>query len=630
MTSQQEVSEDEAEDESSRRSSPETKARAPHEGRLGTAGDTTASTANEREASARMTLLGVVPALVIALPAFLFVCAATWKASWASLGRDQGIFQYVGWAVARGDVLYRDVRDVNGPVIAMVHLIFQKLGGEDEHRFRVLDLLASGIAFVITGALVPSMAGASPPTTSATKTMRAATVIPWALAAWVMLSAQYLVYGFWDSAQRESFLGWFVIVAMALQAAITSKPDRRVRTRATWMLAASGALSAIPWLGKPTFVLFTLAQVIALLVEPGDTWRDRLRRLFVFAGGSAAGLVVPLLFLVLYGDVKAWMRITFVDVPTMYRFIWPRPAWAIVSLPGYDTMSLTAGLTSLALLVMIVAGKLPRRTLPIALMPVLGLVSVIAQGKGFPYHFHPVTLGTTLAWLVAMGVLWRSSASLPWRAVVVVAAGLVSARSVHYARIAPYPDAPGADMRDKASLESATRLAAYDRVDFFPRALRDAAEYVEASTSPNDRVQTYGMDAYVLFLAKRKSATPYIYAYDLNADAALHGSFDPGGLVPNDAEQARIHALRDDHARDMLERLERAPPPAFVFIDRSPLMSFEDSVEDFSYHCPEAARWLAEHYRQTVSYEGIRVWLRNDVMTPVRHEPPEPGKPLGG
>ena len=41
------------------------------------------------------------------------------RASWTPLGRDQGIFQYVAWAVAQGDVDYRDVRDVNGPLIAL-------------------------------------------------------------------------------------------------------------------------------------------------------------------------------------------------------------------------------------------------------------------------------------------------------------------------------------------------------------------------------------------------------------------------------------------------------------------------------------------------------------------------------
>jgi hypothetical protein len=131
------------------------------------------------------------------------------------------------------------------------------------------------------------------------------------------------------------------------------------------------------------------------------------------------------------------------------------------------------------------------------------------------------------------------------------------------------------------------------------------------------------MDAYVLFLAHRKSATPYIYAYDLNVDNALHGSFDPGGLQPTTTEAARIQAMRDAHVSDLFARVERKPPAAFVFIDRSPLMTHVDAVEDFSVHCPEVAVWLTEHYRQTADFDGIRVWLRDDLARQAEERAPD-------
>jgi hypothetical protein len=196
---------------------------------------------------------------------------------------------------------------------------------------------------------------------------------------------------------------------------------------------------------------------------------------------------------------------------------------------------------------------------------------------------------------------------------VVVASVLVGARAIFLAWTAPYPAAPPRDAREKSSLESAARLSAFDRIDYFPRALRDAAEYVAARTNADDRVQLYAMDPYLLFLAGRRSASPYIYAYDLNVDAALHGSFDPDGLRPKPAEIERIRAMRDAHEKDLVERLRRAPPAAFVFVDRSPLMSWQGAVEDFEVHCPEAAAWVESRYRQTAEFDGIRVWLRDDV-----------------
>jgi len=536
------------------------------------------------------------------------VVRANERASWASLGRDQGIFQYVAWAVGQGEVAYRDIRDVNGPVVMMVHLFFQLLGGREEHRFRLLDLLITGASFLIAGACLPRIV----------KKQDRFTSLGWAAAAWVALSAQYVVYGFWDTAQRESFLDWFVLVSISLFALTQAATfDRRTKI----LLAISGALSFIPWLGKPTFAIFTLAQLATLLALPvqGVTRRDRLRQLGWFALGGAIGILPPLLFLLARGDIRSFAKITFVDVPTMYRFIWPRPPSAILFLPGYKEIATRAALTTLGLLALIGARRLPLRAVPIALMPLFGLVSVVVQAKGFPYHFHPVTLGTTFGWLVALAALWpvvierSKQGTIAIRVAVLGAAIGVGVHAQFLASVAPYPLPPAETARDAVSLESAERLAAFDRVDYFPRALRDAAEYVAKRTTPSDRVQTYGMDAYLLFLANRKSATPYVYAYDLNADAALAGSYDPGGIHPTDAEAQKIRALRDAHATDLLARLERTPPKVFVFIDRSPLMSYVDSVTDFSTHCPDAARWVAANYRQTADFEGIRVWLRNDV-----------------
>ncbi|HVJ89508.1 MAG TPA: hypothetical protein VM580_06860 [Labilithrix sp.] len=569
-----------------------------------------------RPAVRRMAAIAVrfgamLPALLVSLPAAFWVWGATVRASWSTLGRDQGIFQYIAWAVSQGDVAYRDVRDVNGPVITMVHALFLRLGGADEHRFRTLDLFVTGISFAIAGVLIPSLSMSE-------RAVRVRERIAWAFAATVLLLSQYVVYGFWDTAQRESFLDWFVLVSIALVATRGASGDLRSRLTLVTLLGA-GALSFVPWFGKPTFASFTAVEIVALLVSP-EPFVYRVRRVGVFLAGGMLGAAVPLAFVAFRGDLASWATITFVDVPRMYRFIWPRSASAIFSLPGYASIAWTTLLTSAGLALLILLRILPRRTLPIVAMPLLGILSVIVQAKGFPYHFHPVTLGISFGWLVALFALWDTEATrrLPFgttlrRAVVVVASVLVGARAIFLAWTAPYPAAPPRDAREKSSLESAARLSAFDRIDYFPRALRDAAEYVAARTNADDRVQLYAMDPYLLFLAGRRSASPYIYAYDLNVDAALHGSFDPDGLRPKPPEIERIRAMRDAHEKDLVERLRRAPPAAFVFVDRSPLMSWQGAVEDFEVHCPEAAAWVESRYRQTAEFDGIRVWLRDDV-----------------
>ena len=102
-------------------------------------------------------LRAIAPGLLVALPGALAVWDASVRASWATLGRDQGIFQYVAWASAQGDVLYRDVRDVNGPLVAMVHRVGLMLGGADEHRFRSLDLLVTALVAAFAGGCLASL-----------------------------------------------------------------------------------------------------------------------------------------------------------------------------------------------------------------------------------------------------------------------------------------------------------------------------------------------------------------------------------------------------------------------------------------------------------------------------------------
>jgi hypothetical protein len=166
--------------------------------------------------------------------------------------------------------------------------------------------------------------------------------------------------------------------------------------------------------------------------------------------------------------------------------------------------------------------------------------------------------------------------------------------------------------------------------DFFPFELRQAANYLRRHTETTDRVQTYGMDPYLLFLAGRLSATPYIYAYDLNADAALAGG--TGGR-PDDIQAERIRAMRDANETDLLARLDANPAAAFVFIDNSPLISGTNAWDDFEQHCPRAAAWVHTRYREAERFGHDHIWLRLDRIPrqpePVQDQPIDEDPALG-
>ena len=577
-----------------------------------------------RFASARLVRALLVP-LVIALPPLFWVVTATKRASLTTLGRDQGIFQYVAWALQQGAVDYREVRDVNGPLTHLVHTAFLALGGGDEYRFRVLDLAVTGASYALLGFLAPGL--------FASRKSGLLDRFGWAFAGWVVLSGQYLLYGFWDTAQRESFFDWFMLPSVAIQIAAHGAPARPYRGR---LLVIAGALSVIPWFGKPTYPVFTLVQ-IAVLLWDRDLTGERSRALAAFAFGGVIGAATQIVFVVAYGDLAAFARIQLVDVPAMYRFIWPRAISDIFSESWRSTQAIFGLFGAMVLIALVCLGEMPRRAVLLALVPICGVASVAAQAKGFPYHFHPVTSGVHLQWLVF--VAWTAErtrvAQRRWAAVRVIPVALGAALALRIATAlldSPHVRANWMlwEANTRQQRQSEEYLAHFQQADFFPYELRQAADYLRRHTDQSDRVQSYGMDPYVLFLARRQSATPYIYAYDLNADAALAGG--TGGR-PSPAQAERIRAIRDDIEMDMLQRLEKSPPAAFVFIDGSPLLSSEDAWEDFESHCTRVAAWLTPRYRESARFGHFHAWLRLDRHPTggrgagVEAEPAEPVPP---
>jgi hypothetical protein len=578
-----------------------------------------------RLATARFVRTLAAP-LTLALPPLFWVAEATRRASLTPLGRDQGIFQYIAWAIGQGDRDYRDVRDVNGPLTHMVHGLFLHLGGADVHRFRVLDLVFTGASFALVGACLPGLRDGG-----ATAKPDGVERLAWAFAAWVVLSGQYLLYGYWDLAQRESFFDWFMLPSVALQ--LVAQAPGRGPDRSRWrapLFSLVGALSLLPWLGKPTYAAFTGVQLLSLWAD-GTMPLGRLRALRAFAVGGAIAAAGPLAWVLRHGDLQAYLHIQASDVPAMYRFIWPRAAADIFSNPWDATQAIFAIVGAVVILSLVLMGEMPARAVAPALVPLAALASVIAQAKGFPYHFHPVTAGVHLQWLVFTAWL-TERARVARRDEALLRLAPIAVAVVFALRVATsMEDAPltravwmlwGANTpEDRVSREY---YAHFPEPDYFPYEMNQTAAYLREHTAPTDRVQTYGMDPYVLFLAGRLSATPYIYAYDLDADTALGGGT---GGVPDDAQRARIRAIRDQHEADLLQRLDARPPAAFVFFDGSPLIAETDAWDDFEHHCPRASEWVAARYREAARFGHDHVWLRKDRLPAEEPDPDDDPSP---
>jgi hypothetical protein len=556
-------------------------------------------------------LRAAIAPLVLALVPLYWVMDATYRATLTTIGRDQGIFQYVAWAVLRGDVDYRDIRDVNGPLVHLLHMLGLLVGAGDEHRFHVLDHAVTGLSFALVGALLPGIFVRAKPVERAA----------WAFAGWVVLAGQYALYLYWNQAQRESFCDWFLLPSLALQIA---RPARSARS-AGWRIVIVAALSTITWFAKPVFVVFTAAQLASLLLDR-DLPLTRRERLGWFTLGGILGALPPLVYLLRFGDLAAFVRITVRDVPEVYRFIWAKSVPEILGDEGPLSVA-TMGLAASAIVLALIAMRtLPRRMLALALAPVCGILGAVAQHKGFGYHFHPLTATTHMAFLVIAVLLWERHRFAPPRRALGrwVALGVVTTYAFLVAsnmKASPHTKnvwilAGGETEKDRLEREYFDSFKSHD---FFPWELRQGARWLSDVTAPGARVQMYAMDPYFLFLAQRRSATPYIYAYDLNADAALDGGFKNR---PTPSEADHIKAVRAEHEADMLSRLEAAPPEAIVFVDHAPLITYAVAWEDFRYTCPKSAQWVAQNYHPARSFGEVHIWLRDDLPVQEREGPP--------
>jgi hypothetical protein len=559
-------------------------------------------------------------------PCFVVLGGAYWTAvgayglTFAILGRDPGIFQYVAWAIGRGQRDYADFREINGPLPHLIHLFFMQLGGGDEHVFRTLDLVSEVAVFALVGALLPGLG----------RRKGDASEIPvgpgerlaWAAAASVALTAQYLEHGWWQTAQRESFYDLFLLLSVGLQLRVQSAGRGPLAVRARpWLLVLAGASGAIPWFGKPTNLVFSALQVGALLVDD-EVEFDKRRAVGWFAAGCAVITAAMIAFTFAIGDPARGVHIVFGEVPRLYRWIWKLSIADAYSAWGNAPKLNYAFATLVVTLGLIATRRLPRRLLVPTTLLAGGLLNFFVQGKGFPYHLHPITAGTHLVWLASLAwgaerarlssrhrVTDRFAHALP--PAVLAASVLMGYQASTEARLSEYTEKAwwraGATAEGRAS-EGYFRQFPWG--DYFPWELRQAAAYLRAATGPDERVQTYGMDPYILFLARRLSATPYIYSFELNVDAALQGG---SGGAPDPAERAWLLEAARRHESEMLEDLQRQPPAAFTFIDRAPFTHPEDAVVDFDLHCPRTAAWLRGGYRETARFGAVHVWLRRDV-----------------
>ncbi|MGC1871621.1 MAG: hypothetical protein WA700_11740 [Acidobacteriaceae bacterium] len=296
-------------------------------------------------------------AFILLACAVIFVCT-TWH--WSFVG-DEAFIRYVNFLMHHGMAPYRDIVDINMPGAYAVDWLVVHLFGSGSLAWRIFDFTLMGLATL------------------------AALAIAWpydwfaGIYAGVLFMLIHGRDGVAQAGERDLTMSVLLLAAVALLF--------YARRNNNWVATAFfGLLCGCASIIKPTVIPLGFVLLLMLII---DRRRTRLP-ILVHAIAGLAGLLIPLLltflFLVRQHAVHAFLYTLRSLLPyhasigrlPMSYFLWHSFASELVPIV----------LVWLALAVL----QKDRRSWERGVLLVclcFGLVSLIVQGKGFPYHRYP-------------------------------------------------------------------------------------------------------------------------------------------------------------------------------------------------------------------------------------------------
>ncbi len=296
---------------------------------------------------------------------------------WPLVG-DATIFHFIAGQFQMGAVPYRDIFDINMPLIYYIHAAVVAIGGMSDVAWRAFDLSA---ALLMLGLILMLVWPAG----------RAVAI----LAVLIVLVTHFLL-GPYSAGQRD-----FLMSIPALAAALASAKAAEDKGHGHFYLMLVGAFAMTAASIKPSGILLLLLPVFAR-VE-----RDWHAPLWVILGAAGTGILV-------FGTLAAWGGLE-PFIATMQGMMPRYASLGARTVPEISEdvvvwLAPTAGL-ALAAVLNISAPKPPRVRVMIGLT-LFGLIHLLVQRKGWFYHVYPLQIG-----LACWGA-WSLASLPPWRAVI--------------------------------------------------------------------------------------------------------------------------------------------------------------------------------------------------------------------
>jgi hypothetical protein len=295
---------------------------------------------------------------IFSLPVLAATAWLLWRSlDWPLVG-DAAIFHFIANQFLMGAVPYRDIVDINMPLIYGIHAAIILIGGMSDIAWRAFDLGASAIMCAVILMLVRPVGLAAA-----------------ILAALVML-ATHLSLGAYAAGQRDFLVAILAVAAAWTSALATEDPERR-----RVYVGAVGAVTMIAATMKPTALLLVFLPALTIVRLQ---WRDVA---WIATGAACVGFLV---FGTLWalGGLGAFIA--------MLSDLLPR--YASLDSPTITTMLRTclwlAPMAGLAIpAVLSIASPKPARVRAMMGVTAFGLIHLLVQRKGYFYHVYPLGAG---------------------------------------------------------------------------------------------------------------------------------------------------------------------------------------------------------------------------------------------
>jgi 4-amino-4-deoxy-L-arabinose transferase-like glycosyltransferase len=502
-------------------------------------------------------------------------------------GADQGLYAYVGQAIARGEVPYRDAWDQKPPAIHFTYALMYAVWPDDSVVAATDLLVTTAVAalLLLLGRRLTGGRGAGE------------------IAALVFLllgnPAFGRVGGVWVRAQCETFIALLAVAALLLIAHGLPGRGERARPRAAWLLGA-GVLLGLAFLFKYNAAAYLLAAAgtIALLGPLGGPRRG-LRSIAGPIAIMGAGAAVPVAVAAAYfvatgamGDLYAatitynlqYSGETYGGVLGFVRYLLTFPI-----IHGKDDSVWLLGGLGCAILLLASLADRARLVAPVWVAAAC-LSIAVNGGRGLAQYFVQALPLLSLAAGVAAMLAWRASGVIT-RIVLVVLLAIAIVRVSQFDKLA---ENAWFDVQHARGVVSRTeylaRFGGRSTDKYSALAVRDLGDYLKAHTAPSDRVFIFGFSGGAYVRAGRVSASRFFW------NRPILSGFNEG--VPGYGTSGVLRDLQ-------------ASRPAYVVLQRHdwPAERAKDSADFFLQH-PRLGEWLRARYDLAVQNDTYQIWGR--------------------